>query len=115
MIFSSFFNFYKKKKFFLPVITITVRSNGDIKLEVFVAIVRLHLAQIPLDPRASQHDPAEPIVKRVLSRHNPDVLGTLNPESILSEHVFYFIQTRGERRNEVVNVVQQANGDVLKK
>jgi len=42
-----------------PVVAVAPRAYGHVELEVLVAVVRLRLAQVPLDAGAAQHDAAE--------------------------------------------------------
>ncbi len=42
-----------------PVVAVALDPDGHVEVDLVVRVVRLRLAQVPLDARAAQHDPAE--------------------------------------------------------
>jgi len=42
----------------LPVVAVSIASNGDVELHLVILVVRLRLPQVPLDAGPSQHHAA---------------------------------------------------------
>ena len=72
-----------------------------------------HLAEIPLDARPSEHDSRAAPVERVLGRDDADVDRPGLPDPVLRDQVLHLVQPLPELGDEVVDVVEQADRDVL--
>ena len=62
---------------------------------------------------ASQHDTAAPPVDGVLGGDDANVDGSLFPQSVVSDEILHLVQSLAEFSDELVDVVQQTNGNIL--
>ncbi len=97
----------------VAIVGVAVDADGHVELDLVVGVVRLTLAQVPLDARAAQHGAAEAQVERVLGRHDADADRARSPQAIRREQVFYFVQALTELADERVNVVHETDGQVV--
>ena len=97
----------------LPVVAVSIPSNGHVKVHLVVGIVGLGLPQIPLDPGSPEHDPGAAVVESVFGGQDADLLRPLHPETVVGHEIFDLVQTLRELGDELVDVVQETDGDVL--
>lgn len=58
-------------------------TNGHLKLNLVIGIIRLNLPQVPLDAWTPHHDPTEPIIQSLSGRHYTHVHRSLLPDTII--------------------------------
>ena len=61
----------------------------------------------------SQHDAAAAPVDGVLGGDDSNVDGSLLPKSVIGDEILHLVQSLAEFSDELVDVVQQTNGNVL--
>src|SRR5262249_60905342 len=81
----------------VTVVAVAVDPDRDVEVHAVVDLVRLLLAQVPRDPRATQHRAREPELHGALRAHHPDVDGTLLPDAVVGEERLEAIDGRRER------------------
>lgn len=64
---------YEMLREYAPVITVALRSNRDVELNLVVSVVRSCLTHIPFDARWAQHHPRITEIESVSSRHEANV------------------------------------------
>ena len=65
----------------IPVVAIASPSDGHVEVDKVIGVVGLGLSQIPLDTRASEHDPRSAKVQGIFSGQHANILGSRNPNS----------------------------------
>ena len=61
----------------------------------------------------SQHDAAAAPVDGVLGGDDSNVDGSLLPQSVIGDEILHLVQSLAEFSAELVDIVQETNGDVL--
>lgn len=97
----------------VAVVAVSVYADGDVKLHLIVRVVWLAFAYIPRYTAASEHDTREGVVESVGGRNDADVLGSTFPDSVVGEQFFGFVDPVAELGRPLVDVVQEADGEVL--
>src|SRR5690606_39102226 len=69
----------------IAVVAIPVLADGNVELELVVALVRLALAQVPGGPRAPDHDAAEAVGPGVLLADHADIDVPLLEDPVVGE------------------------------
>lgn len=97
----------------VSVVAVTVDADWDIKFDLVICVVRLALSDIPRHTGTSKHDTGERKVESICSRHNTDTLQSVDPNTVVRQHLFSFVNTVAELGGPLVNVVEKAHGDIL--
>ena len=97
----------------VAVVAVSVYSDWDVKFYLIVRIIWLALAYIPRYTAASKHDAGERVVESVGGGDDTNVLGSTLPDSIISEQFFGFIYPVPKLSRPLVDVVEEAEGEVL--
>jgi hypothetical protein len=97
----------------IPIITITIHTNWNIKVDFSIRIVGLTLPNVPWHSRTSKHDTGERIVKGISSRNNSNSFRASDPDAVVCEELFSFVDTVAELRSPLVDIIKQTNGEVL--
>ena len=97
----------------VAIVGVAVDAEWHVELDLVVGVVRLALAQVPLDARAAQHDAAEAERERVLGRHHADADGARTPQAIRRQQLVDLVQPLAELLDEHVDVVHEADGQVV--
>ena len=97
----------------IPVVAVTVDTDGDVKLDLIVRIIRLGLADIPRHTGAAKHDTAEAEIESVGSGYYSDILGPVYPDPVVREEFLRFVDTVRELCRPLVNVIQKTEWEVL--
>lgn len=95
-----------------PVVAVALGADRDVEVDQVVRVVRLPLAQVPLDAGAAEHDAAEAVVERVLGGDDAHVDRAVQPDAVVGQQVLRLVQALAEAAREVVNVVEQAQREV---
>jgi hypothetical protein len=97
----------------VSVVAVTVGSNGNIEFDLVVGVVRLVLADVERNTRTSQHDTSEGKVQSLSGRNDTNTPQSLNPDTVVSQHLLGLVDSVAELGSPLVNVVEKANGDIL--
>jgi hypothetical protein len=79
-----------------------------------ICVIRLALADIPWDTGTTKHHASKAKVECFSSGHDSDVLGTPNPDAVVCEKFFGFVNTIAELGRPLIDVVQKTYGDILR-
>jgi hypothetical protein len=97
----------------VSVVAVTVGSNRDIELNLVVGVVGLVLADVEGDSRTSEHDTSEGKVQSLGSRNDTNTPQSLNPDTVVGQHLLGLVDSVAELGSPLVNVVEKTNGDIL--
>lgn len=89
----------------IPVITVAVHADRNIKFYLVVCIVRLGFADIPRYARPTQHDTAKRVVESLSGRHDSNILGSPLPDAVVGEEFFGLINTVTELRGPLIYII----------
>jgi hypothetical protein len=98
----------------VTVVAVTVDTNGNIKLDLVVGIIRLGLADIPGNTGATEHDTRETHVQSIGSINDTNTLGSGLPDTVIRKQLLGFIDTVTELGGPLVNIIQKAERNVLR-
>lgn len=97
----------------VSVVAITVGSNRNVELDLVVGIVGLVLADVEGNSRTSEHDTSEGKVQSLSSRNDTDTPQSLNPDTVVCQHLLGLVDSVAELGSPLVDVVKKSNGDIL--
>ena len=97
----------------IPVITIAVGADGDLKFKLVIAFIRLGAAQIPGHAGPAHHHPGETPIQRLLFRDNRDIDVALFENPVFGQQGFDIVQQGGEFHAPLHDIVQQRTRQVL--
>jgi hypothetical protein len=97
----------------VTIVAVTVSTNGNIELNLVVGIVRLALADIPGDTGTTKHGAREGQVQGISGGNNTDTTETLNPDSVVSQHLFGLVNAVTELGSPLVDVIEKTDGNIL--
>ena len=97
----------------IAIIAITIDADRDVKFNLVVCVVRSALSDVPRDTGATQHNTSEREIESFLGGHNADTLETVDPDAVIRQHLLGLVDAVSELGRPLVDVVQQANRDVL--
>lgn len=97
----------------VAVIAVAVDTDRDVELDLVVGVVGLGLADVKGDAGAAEHDAREGEVDGLGGRDDADALETVDPDAVVRQHFFSFIDAVAELRRPLVDVVEETHGDVL--
>ena len=96
----------------VAIIAIPVHAHGDIELHISVRVIRLRFANVPGHAAAAQHHAGERIIERVGSGDDADAFGAPDPDPVVGEEFFGFVDAVAELGRPLVDVVEEAEGEV---
>jgi hypothetical protein len=98
----------------VTVVAVTVDTNGHVELDLVVSIVRLGLADVPWDTRATKHDTSERVVESVSGGNNTNTLGTALPDTVVGQKLLGLVNAVTELGGPLVDIIQDTNGKILR-
>lgn len=90
----------------ISVVAVSVDTDWNIKLDLVVRVIWLALANIPWHTGSTKHNTGERQVQSIGSRHNSNALCAANPDSVISQKLLRLINTIGELRCPLIDVVE---------
>ena len=97
----------------VPVVAVTVDTDGNVELDLVVRVVGLGLTDIPGDTGTTQHDTSETHVERIGGRDNTNTLGSGLPDTVVGEQLLGLVNAVTELGGPLVNVVKETERKVL--
>ena len=97
----------------VPIVAVSVHSNGDIEFHLVVRVVGLRFSDIPRHAGTAEHDAGKRHVEGFGGGHDSDVFGASDPDTVVGEQFFGFVDAVAKLRRPLVDVVEEANGKVL--
>ena len=97
----------------IPVITVSVDANGDVKLHLIIRIIRLALAYVPRHAGTPEHHAREAVVECVRGGDDADAFCSPDPDPVVGEEFFGFVDAVAELGRPLVDVVEETEGEVL--
>ena len=91
----------------VAVVAIAIDADRYVELHAVVHLVRLLLAQIPLDARAAQHGAGKAQRLGALRRYHADADSTLLPDAVVGEQRFVLVDVGRKAIGEVLDEIQQ--------
>ena len=96
----------------IAVVAVAVLADGDVEVELGVALVGLRLAQVPGRARAAHHDAGEAPVEAVLEAHHADVDVALLEDAVVGQQALDVVEDLGVGLGEGVDVVDELRRQV---
>ena len=97
----------------VPVVTIAIHTYWDIELNLIVGVIGLAFSHIPGDAAAAEHDAGEGVVESVGGGNDANAFGPADPDAVVCEEFFGFVDAVTELSGPLVDVVQKAEREVL--
>lgn len=97
----------------ISVVAVTVGADGDVEFDLVVGIIRLALSDIPWHTGTTEHNTGEGKVKGLGSRDDGNTPQSLNPDTVVCQHLLGLVETVAELGSPLVDVVEKTNGDIL--
>lgn len=97
----------------VAVVAVAVDADGDVELDLVVGVVRLALADVPWHTRTAEHDAREGQVQGVGGRDHADAAQTVDPDTVVREHLLGLVNAVAELRGPLVDVIEQAERKIL--
>ena len=97
----------------VAVVAIAVNTYWDIEFNLIVGVIGLAFSHIPGDPAAAEHDAGEGVVESVGGGDNTNAFGPADPNAVVSEKFFGFVDAVTELSGPLVDVIEEAEGKVL--
>ncbi len=97
----------------VPVITIAIHTYWNIELNLIIGVIWCAFSHIPGDAAAAEHDAGEGVVESVGGGNNANAFGPANPDAVIGEEFFGFVDAVAELSGPLVDVVEEAEREVL--
>ena len=97
----------------VAVVAVAVDADGNVEFDLVVGVVGLRLADVPWYAGSSKHDTREGVVEGIGGRDDADALGSADPDSVVCEKLFGFVDAVAELSCPLVDVVEESEGKVL--
>ena len=97
----------------VTVVAVTVGSNRNVELDLVIGIIGLVLADIKRNSRTSEHDTGKGKVQSLSSRNDTNTPQSLNPDTVVGQHLLGLVDSVAELGSPLVNVVKKTNGNIL--
>jgi len=97
----------------VPVVAVAVDAHGYVELDLVVGVVGRGLAHVPGHSGAAEHDAREGEVEGIGRGDDTNALETVDPDAVIREHLLGFVDAVAELSRPLIDVVEQADGDVL--
>lgn len=98
----------------IAVVAVAVYTDGNVELDLVVGIIRLGLADVPGDAGTAEHGAGERVVNSVSGGDDTYALCAADPDTVVSEHFLGFVKTVAELSGPLVDVVEEAHGEILR-
>lgn len=98
----------------VAIVAVAVDADGDVEVDAVVGVVGGGFAHVPRHAGATEHDAGEGEVERLGRAHLADALGAPFPYAVVGQELFGFVDAVAELRRPLVDVVQEAEGNVLR-
>ena len=96
----------------VAIVAVSVDTDRDIEFYVSVRVVRLAFSYIPRHAGPAQHDAGERVVERVGGGDDADAFGATDPDAVVGEELFGFVNAVAELGRPLVDVVEEAEGNI---
>ena len=97
----------------VAVVAIAIHAYWDIELDLIVGVIGLAFSHIPGDAAAAEHDAGEGVVESVGGGNNANAFGPADPDAVVGEEFFGFVDAIAELSGPLVDVIEEAEGKVL--
>lgn len=97
----------------VAVVAVAIGTDGNVKLYLVVGIVGLALADIPWDTGSTEHDTSKGQVQGLGSGDDTDTTKTLDPHTVVRQHLLGLVDSVTELSGPLVDIVEQASGNIL--
>lgn len=97
----------------VSVVAIAIDTDWHIEFDFAISVIRRRLANVPWDSGSSEHNTREGEVESISGGDDTDTTKTVDPDTVVCQHFFGFIDTVAELGGPLVDVVEQADGDIL--
>ena len=97
----------------VAVVAVSVYAHGHVEINLIVGVVGLAFAHVPGHTAAAEHDAGKGVVECVGRADDADVLGAPNPDPVIGQEFFGFVDAVSELCGPLVDVVEETEGKVL--
>lgn len=97
----------------VSVIAVAIHTDWHIELDLVICVIGGRLADVPWDSGSSEHDTREGEVEGIGGGDDTDTAETVNPDTVVRQHFFSLVDTVAELGGPLVDVIEQADGDIL--
>ena len=97
----------------VAVVAVAVDTHGHVELDLVVGVVRLALADVPRNAGTAEHDAGEGKVQGVGGRDHADAAQTVDPDTVVRQHLLGLVNAVAELGRPLVDVIEQAEREIL--
>lgn len=97
----------------IAVVAVAIHAYWDIEFDLVVGVVGLAFSHIPGDAAAAEHDAGEGVVESVGGGNDANAFGPADPDAVVGEEFFGFVDAVAELSGPLVDVIEEAEGKVL--
>lgn len=98
----------------VSVVAVAIDTDWHIELNLVIGVIGGGLANIPRNARSSKHDAREGEVESIGGGDDTDTTETVDPDTVVRQHFFGLVDTVAELGGPLVDVIEQADGDILR-
>jgi hypothetical protein len=97
----------------VTVVAVAIDTNRDIELDLAVSVIGGALANIPRNAGTTEHHTGKGQVEGVSGRDHADSLETVDPDTVVRQHLLSLVDTVTELGGPLVDIIEEADGDIL--
>lgn len=97
----------------VSVVAVAIDTDWHIELDLVIGVIGGRLADVPWDSRTSEHDTGEGEVESVSGGDDTDATETVDPDTVVRQHLFGFVDAVAELGGPLVDVIEEADGNIL--
>ena len=97
----------------VAVVAVAVDADGDVELDLVVGVVGLGFPYVPGHAGAAEHDAGEGVVEGLFCGDDAHALCSADPDAVVGEEFFGFVDAVAELGGPLVDVVEEAERYVL--
>lgn len=98
----------------VSVVAVAIDTDWHIELDLVIGVIGGGLADIPRNSRSSKHNTREGEVESIGGGDNTNTTKTVDPDTVVRQHFFGLVDTVAELGGPLVDVIEQADGDILR-
>lgn len=97
----------------VSVVAVAIDTDWHIELDLVIGVIGGRLADVPWDSGSSEHHTGEGQVESIGGGDDTNATETVDPDTVVRQHLLGFVDTVTELGRPLVDVIEQADGDIL--
>lgn len=97
----------------VSVVAVAINTDWHVELDLVIGVIGRRLADVPWNTGSSEHDTREREVESIGGGDDTDATETVDPNTVVRQHLFGFVDTVAELGGPLVDVIEETDGDIL--